>query len=96
MEYSRAVRTKTTATAMLGRVIAPIGRCLTPASAKEILALRADKKAKRRVEELAAKSDRGILTPEERAEYQLFVEVGDFVALLQAKARRYLSEHTTA
>jgi len=31
-----------------------------------------------------------------RAEYQLFVEVGDFVALLQAKARRYLSEHTTA
>jgi hypothetical protein len=81
---------------MLGRVIAPIGRCLTPASAKEILALRADKKAKRRIENLASKCDEGTLTPEERAEYQLFVEVGDFVALLQAKARRYLSEHTAA
>jgi len=81
---------------MLGRVIAPIGRYLTPASAKEILALRADRKSKRRIEQLAAKCDEGTLTPEERAEYQVFVEVGDFVALLQAKARRYLSEHTAA
>jgi len=30
--------------------------------------------------------------PEERAEYQVFVEVGDLVAVLQAKARLYLSE----
>ena len=27
---------------------------------------------------------------------QLFVEVGDLVALLQAKARRYLAEHPAA
>jgi len=96
MRYSDVVRTKTPATAMLGRVIAPIARCLTPASAKTILALRADKTAKRRIGELAAKCDEGTLTPEERAEYQLFVDVGDFVALLQAKARRYLSEHSAA
>jgi hypothetical protein len=38
----------------------------------------------------------GALTPEERAEYQLFVEVGDLVALLQTKARRYLAEHPAA
>jgi hypothetical protein len=81
---------------MLGRVIDPIGRCLTPASAKEILGMRADKAARRRVEQLANKCDRGTLTPEERAEYQLFIEVGDFVALLQAKARRYLSERAAA
>ena len=79
---------------MLGRVIAPIGRCLTPAAAKEILSLRADAPASRRLEELAAKCNQGTLTPEERAEYQLFVEVGDLVALLQAKAHRYLAEHS--
>jgi hypothetical protein len=91
MEYSLPMRTKTTATTLLGRVIAPFGRCLTPATAKEILSLRADKSATRRLSALAAKCDRGTLTAEERAEYQLFVEVGDLVALLQAKARRYLA-----
>jgi len=70
----------------------PLGRCLTPASAREILSLRADEAASLRVENLASKCDAGTLTPEERAEYYLFVEVGDLVALLQAKARRYLSE----
>jgi len=43
-----------------------------------------------------SKCDTGALTPEERADYQLFVEVGDLVALLQAKARRYLTEHPAA
>jgi len=84
------MRTKGTATGLLSGVIEPLGRCLTPASAREILALRADEAASRRVEELASKCDAGTLTPEEHAEYQLFVEVGDLVAVLQAKARRYL------
>ena len=90
------MRTKSTATELLGRVIAPLGRCLTPAAAKEIVALQGDETARRRIEQLAVKCDAGVLTPEERAEYQLFVEVGDLVALLQAKARRYLAEHPTA
>ena len=60
------------------------------------LGLDAAEMARRRIEQLAAKCDAGALTPEERAEYQLFVEVGDLVALLQAKARRYLAEHPAA
>lgn len=87
------MRPNTAATELLGRIIAPLGRCLTPAAAKEILSLHADESARRRIEDLAARSDTGALTPEERAEYQLFVEVGDLVALLQAKARRYLTQH---
>ncbi len=87
------MRTNTPATSLLGQVIEPLGRCLTPAAAKEILSLRADERARRRLHRLAAKCDAGTLTPEERAEYQLFVEVGDLVALLQARAHRYLAEH---
>ncbi len=90
------MRTKSSATGLLERVIEPLGRCLTPASAREILSLQADKATRRRVEELAAKCDSGSLTPEERAEYHLFVEVGDLVALLQAKARRYLATQSNA
>ena len=81
---------------MLGQVIAPIGRSLSPATARAILSMRADKSTKRRVEQLARKCNHGTLSPEERAEYQLFVEVGDLVGLLQAKARRYLKEHSPA
>jgi hypothetical protein len=87
---------KGTASAMLGGVMEPLGRCLTTSSAREILALRADDSARSRVEELAGKCNSGTLTPEERAEYQLCVEVGDWVALLQAKARRYLADHPAA
>ena len=74
----------------------PLGRCLTPASAREILALQPDEPARRRMEELAGKCDSCSLTPEEQVEHQLFVEVGDLVALLQAKARRFLPEHPGA
>ena len=45
-----------------------------------------------RIEELADKSTEGMLTPEERDEYEALVRVGNFVAILQAKARRLLSE----
>ncbi len=94
MQYNTAMRTYVTATTLLGRVIEPLGRCLTPVAAKEILSLRADERARRRLQKLAAKCDAGTLTPDQRAEYQLFVEVGDLVALLQARARRYLVERS--
>ena len=84
---------KANATTMLGGLMEPLARCLTPQAAREILSLKADDAARERLEELAAKSETGALTPDERAEYQLFVEVGDWVALFQSKARRYLAQH---
>jgi hypothetical protein len=85
-----------TATDQLGRVIASLERCLTPTAAQEILALQGDESTRRRLEELAAKCDAGILTPDERAEYTLLVEVGDLVFLLQTQARRFLAAHAAA
>ncbi len=84
---------KSNAVALLGGVMEPLGRCLTPESARQILALRADAVAVRRIAKLAQGCDAGCLTPEERAEYQLLADVGDLVALLQARARRYLAGH---
>ncbi len=84
---------KANATTLLGSLMEPLGRCLNPQSAREIISIQADEGARQRVEELAAKCDAGQLTPDEQAEYQLFVEVGDFIALLQAKARLYLTQH---
>lgn len=87
------MQSKANATTLLGGLMEPLARCLTPQAAREILSLKADEAARERIEELAAKCDAGALTPDEHAEYQLFVEVGDLVALFQAKARRYLAQH---
>jgi len=43
-----------------------------------------------RVEELAWKANEGTLSPEERSEYEAYVDAGDIVATLQAVARKTL------
>jgi len=77
---------------VLGDLVEPLGRALTPAAAREILAVRASEAAEARMAELASKCDEGQLSPEERADYQLYVEVGDVIALLQTRARLFLAQ----
>jgi hypothetical protein len=43
---------------------------------------------------LAEKANAGELTAEEDEEYKGYVEGGDMIALLQAKARRFLAEQS--
>ncbi len=76
----------------LERVLAAVGQCLDRQSAESLLRLRADTEMQERIEELADKCTEGELTPEERDEYEAMIRVGDFVAILQAKARRLLAE----
>ena len=54
--------------------------------------LRAGTEMKARIEKLADKCTEGRLTPEERDEYEVMIRVGNFVAILQAKARQLLAE----
>ena len=77
--------------AVLDRMLEPVGQCLTPEVAKQLLTIRADKNAQARVEELAEKSTEGQLTEEEHAEYEAYIWAGSFVAILQAKARGVLA-----
>jgi hypothetical protein len=48
--------------------------------------LRADREMQGRIEELADKCTEGILTSEEREEYEALIRVGNFVAILQAES----------
>ena len=74
------------------RVLAAVGQCLDQQSAEALLRLRADREMQGRIEELADKCTEGRLTSEERDEYEALIRVGNFVAILQAKARRLLAE----
>ena len=77
-------------TSISSRLLDDVGRCLTPAVARRIVEIRADAKTEARVAELAEKCNEGLLTDDERAEYDSLVSASTFVAILQAKARAML------
>jgi hypothetical protein len=68
----------------------PILRFFTVEQAREIVNYKGDAKLRRRIDELACKSNEGELTDAERAEYEGYVRANKFIALLQAKARKLL------
>lgn len=71
-------------------MVDPIGKLLTPESAKEILEIRADNETQQRVDELADKCNEGHLSVEEQSEYQELVSLFNILTLLQARARSVL------
>ena len=76
---------------VLDQLVSPLGDCLTPESARRLLALKADSKLQARVDDLAGRHSRGVLTPEEQAEYGRYVSYSTFVAILKSKARQLLA-----
>jgi hypothetical protein len=76
---------------VLDRLLDPVSSSLNEAAARKLIGLKADRKAQRRVDELARKCNEGELTPEERNEYETYVIAGELIAILQAKARLVLA-----
>jgi hypothetical protein len=74
------------ATTGLAKILDPVAQCFTPEVAKRVVELRADPAVQARIEELAEKSNEGIITPEEMAEYDAYIQAMDIVAVLQKKA----------
>jgi len=77
-------------------MIDPLSQCLTPDVARRVVDLRATAAVETRVRELADKCNEGLLTAEERGEYETYVLAGNLIAILQAKARRLLAGQNAA
>ena len=75
---------------LLDDLLEPFGACLTPEVAQKLVNLQANEAVVARVEELADKCNEGTLTPDERAEYESYVQVNQVMTLLKAKARKFL------
>jgi hypothetical protein len=80
---------------VLDRLLDPVSRCLTPDVARRLVGLRAEPDVQARIDALAEKSTEGQLSQDERAEYEAYVRAVDFIAILQAKARRLLTSQTS-
>jgi hypothetical protein len=74
------------------RATEPLLRLLPVQQARELVDYRSGGALQARVEELASKSNEGELSEEERAEYSGYVQANRFVAVLQAQARRRLTQ----
>ena len=93
--YISAMR-ETVAPQVMDRVLEPLSRNLNVEAARILAALRLDEADQVRMEELAARNTEGQLTPEERLEYESWVSACDLVAILQAKARTWLTQAQAA
>jgi hypothetical protein len=67
---------------------------MTPALAEGILALDFPESDFERIEELNARANEGLLSEEERAELEVYVNIGDLLAYWQSKARQTIRSLT--
>ena len=83
---------KTAKTALvLDQLVAQLGDCLTPESARRLLALKPDPELQKQVDDLATRHTEGQLSPEEEAAYGRYVSYATFIAILKSKARQLLA-----
>lgn len=77
----------------LRRFVDHLSRGFTPELAKHFAQLPGpDAEFQARLDALAEKANEGILTHEEAKEYNTYVELMDFVALLRLKAQAHVSD----
>jgi hypothetical protein len=68
-------------------------RGITSALAESLLALDFPEEDFARIEELNSRANEGILTDDEEAELETYINVGDLLAYWQSKARQILQQH---
>ena len=77
---------------LLDRILDQFAECLTPETARRIVALCADSATQTRLDELADKNTEGELSEDELAEYDASISALNFVTILQAKVRTLLEQ----
>lgn len=76
---------------ILARVLEAQARDLTPGAAEYLLSIRFPDADAARMNELSHRAQQGTLTADELQELDSYIHVGNFLALMQSKARRRLA-----
>jgi len=74
----------------LDGLLDPLSRCLDAESARRMTEFRIDPAVQSRIDTLAERANNGVLNEDERAEYEAFINAGDFISILKLKVRRHL------
>jgi hypothetical protein len=79
------------AATLLDQFLDPLSRCLDEESARRVVALGVAAPVQERVDILAERANEGLLSDDERAEYEALVNAADFISILKLKASSQLS-----
>jgi hypothetical protein len=79
------------AATVLDGLLEPLSRCLDDVSARRVAEFRVSGAVQQRIDDLAARANEGVLTEEERDEYEAVVNAADFISILKLKAREHLA-----
>jgi len=77
---------------VLDQFLDHLSRCLNAESARRVVALGVSAPLQKRINTLAEGANEGLLSSEERAEYEALINAADFVSILQLKARNQFSD----
>ena len=75
---------------VLDGLLEPLSLCLDSESARRVSEFRIATRVQERLDSLAERANEGILSGDERAEYEALVNAADFIAILKIKAIRNL------
>jgi len=90
-----ASTTPITATEILDEVIQPVESSFSREFADTVLQIRMSEKAQKRIRDLLQRNNAGALEPAEKAALDNYLLVGQFIDLLQAKARASLQRRSS-
>jgi len=75
---------------LLDGLLDPLSRCLDAESARQVVAFRVASPVQERIDALAERANEGLLTDDERGEYEASINAADFISILKLKARHRL------
>jgi len=74
----------------LDGLLEPFSRCFDAESAQRVAEFRVDSAVQARVDCLAERANEGLLSDDERMEYEAIINAADFISILKLKAKRHL------
>jgi hypothetical protein len=83
----------TCAASVLDGLLDPLSRCLDAESARRVAEFRVAPVVQERIDMLAGQANEGLLTEDERAEYEAIITAADFITILKLKARHNLKSN---
>lgn len=78
---------------MLDGLLDPLSRCLDAESARRVAEFRVAPPVQERIDALAERANEGLLTEDERSEYEAIINAADFISILKLKAQRSLKSN---
>jgi hypothetical protein len=79
--------------ALLDQLLDPFTQCLDAESARRVIEFGIAPAVQQRVSVLAERANDGVLTEDERIDYEALINAADFIAIIKLKAQRRLDSN---